>query len=98
MAQGIGIELTPAAVRAVVLERTASAPRSSGTRPPFVIKASRDLPCDTSNIQALTQVLTQLRSTLRLSEPVVLGVPSAWTILATVHPLVVNAARAGLAV
>ncbi len=81
-----------------MLERTTASPRSNGARLPFVIKGSRDLPCETSNAQALTHVLTQLRSALRITQPVVLGVPSGWTILTTVHPLIVKAVRAGLAV
>jgi Tfp pilus assembly protein PilN/Tfp pilus assembly PilM family ATPase len=93
MATGIGIELSPAALRAVVLEGTA---RGSAAR--IKIVASRELPCETGNPDALTQALIQLRRTLPLNQPVVLGVPSTSAILGTVSPLIANPRRAGLAV
>ncbi|MBI4004085.1 MAG: pilus assembly protein PilM [Candidatus Omnitrophica bacterium] len=90
---GIGIELGPSALRAVVLEGAARAPSAR-----VKIRASRELPCETGNPDALTQALIQLRRTLPLNQPVVLGVPSTSAILATVTPLVANPRRAGLAV
>jgi len=90
---GIGIELGPAAVRAVALERLAPA-RSARVK----VLASRELSCDTANPDALTQALIQLRRVLSLNQPVVLGVPSTSAILTTVTPLVANPRRAALAV
>jgi Tfp pilus assembly PilM family ATPase/Tfp pilus assembly protein PilN len=93
MSIGIGIELSPAAVRAVVLEGV-NPPQSARVK----VLASRELPCETANPDALTQALIQLRRALSLNQPVVLGVPSTSTILTTVTPLVANPRRAALAV
>lgn len=54
--------------------------------------------CDAANPEALSQVLRQLRRTLRIAQPVIVGVPSTAAIVTTVSPLVVNSARASLAV
>ena len=89
MALGIGVELGPTALRAVAVER-------SGQR--LTLLAAHDGPCDTSNAEALTRALTEARRSLRITTPVVLGVPSTSAILATVHPLIVNARRAACAV
>ena len=93
MTKGIGIELGPTAIRAVILERVA---RGRSGQVKFL--ASRELPCDTANPDALTQVLIQLRRTLPVTQPVVLGMPSTSTILTTVTPLIPNPHRAGVAV
>ena len=55
MALGIGIQLGPTALRAVVLER-------SNARLKLV--AAHETLCDTSNAQALTRALTDLRTRL----------------------------------
>ncbi|MBI4342889.1 MAG: PilN domain-containing protein [Candidatus Omnitrophica bacterium] len=89
MAVGIGIELAPGAVRAVLVE-------SAG--PQLKLLAAHEAACDTADAEALTASLAHARRTLRLTSPVVLGIPSASAILATVSPLVVNARRADLAV
>lgn len=93
MSVGIGIELGPTALRAVVLEGVAGAPSAR-----VKVRACRELPCETGNPDALTQALIQLRRILPPNQPVVLGVPSTSAILATVTPLVANPRRAGLAV
>lgn len=90
---GVGIELGASAVRAVVLERT-----GQGAAAALTLRSATELPCDTANPDVLTQTLMQLRRALRLTEPVVLGLPSTTAILATVHPLIVTPARAHLAV
>jgi Tfp pilus assembly protein PilN len=89
MAVGIGIELASAAVRGVIVE-------PSGSRVKLV--AAREVPYESAHPDALTRALIELRQHLRLSAPVVLGVPSASAIVTTVNPLVVNAQRAVLAV
>jgi Tfp pilus assembly protein PilN len=89
MSVGIGIELAPTAVRGVIAE-------PSGSR--IKVVAAREVPCDTADLDALTRALTALRTHLRVSAPVVLGVPSSSVIVTTVNPLVVNAQRAALAV
>ena len=98
MALGIGLELVASAVRAVVLDgpRTAAGQRPGGG--PLTVLAAEEVPCETSNADTLTLTLAQLRRTLRIGTPVVLGVPSTSAILATVNPLVASPSRAGLAV
>src|SRR3989338_1187543 len=91
--RGIGIELGSASVRAVVLEGVARDPKRR-----VKLLASRELPCETASPDALTQTLIQLRRTLSLTQPVVLGIPSTSSILTTVTPLIPNPRRAGLAV
>lgn len=89
MALGVGLEVSPSAIRAVVVD-------GSGTQVKLI--AVQGIPCETAQPDPLTRALTQLRQTLRLTSPVVLGVPSTSAILATVHPLVVNLQRSALAV
>jgi Tfp pilus assembly protein PilN/Tfp pilus assembly PilM family ATPase len=60
--------------------------------------ASRELPCETTNPDALTQALIQLRRALPVTAPAVLGMPSTASILTTIVPLIPNPRRAGLAV
>jgi len=93
MSVGIGIELGPAAVRAVVLEGVARDPKGR-----VKVLSSRELTCETANPDALTQALIQLRRALSLTQPVVLGMPSTSAILTTVTPLIPNPHRASLAV
>src|SRR3989338_5984252 len=93
MSKGIGIELGPASIRAVVLEGVA---RDAKRR--VKLLAARELPCDTANADALTQALIQLRRTLSVTQPVILGIPSTSAILTTVTPLIPNPHRAVLAV
>ena len=93
MARGIGIELGPAAVRAVVLEGVARDPKGR-----VKVLSLRELACETANPDALTQALIQLRRALSVTQPVVLGMPSISAILTTVTPLIPNPHRAGLAV
>src|SRR3989338_7106984 len=93
MSKGIGIELGPAAVRAVVLEGVARDPKGR-----VKVLSSRELACETANPDALTQALIQLRRALSVTQPVVLGMPSTSAILTTVTPLIPNSHRASLAV
>src|SRR3989338_910953 len=93
MALGMGIELGPAAVRAVVLEGVARDPKGR-----VKVLSSRELACETANPDALTQALIQLRRALSVTQPVVLGMPSTSAILTTVTPLIPDPHRANLAV
>lgn len=93
MSRGIGIELSPAAVRAVVLEGVARDPKGR-----VKVLSSRELACETANPDALTQALIQLRRALSVTQPVVLGMPSTSAFLTTVTPLIPNPHRASLAV
>jgi len=90
---GVGIELSASAVRAVVVERL-----GQGRAGALALRGSCELPCDTSNPDALTQTLSHVRTTLRVAQPVVLGIPGTAAILTTVRPLVVNPRRSVLAV
>lgn len=98
MAIGIGLELGPSGIRVVVLERSDS--KSSG-RPgtlPVRLVVFREVACETSQAEALTRTLSELRRSLHLTTPVVLGIPGTSAILATINPLIVNVKRAALAV
>ena len=94
MAIGIGIELTPATLRAVVVEKVGGLAGAGQVK----LLTARELPCETAQPEALTRSLTQLRQTLRMTQPIVLGIPGSTAILTSVIPLVVNARRASLAV
>ncbi|MBI3321116.1 MAG: PilN domain-containing protein [Candidatus Omnitrophica bacterium] len=113
MARSVGLEVGPSAVRAVILERASALSsfakrRSVSPRIPtapvpaethaLTLVGMRDLPCETSNPEALTRTLAELRRTLPITTPVVLGIPSASAILATVTPLIPNPPRAALGV
>ncbi len=89
MAVSIGIELGPSGIRAAVVERT------SGRA---VLRGADDTAADTSDRDALTRALSQVRRTLGIRSPVVLGIPGTSVILSTVTPLIVNLRRASLAV
>jgi len=89
MATGIGIELGPAAVRAVAVAR------SGGD---LKLLAAREVSGECSSADTLTQALVQLRRALPITQPVILGIPSTSAILTTVSPLIVNTHRAVLAV
>jgi len=89
MAVGIGVELGPSGLRAVVLER-------EGQR--LVLRAIHEVACDTANPDALRSALAELRHLLRQTGPIVLGVPGTSAILAAVTPLVAVPQRAVLAV
>ena len=89
MAVAVGIELDPAALRGVVLEQSGSKIR---------LLAAHEVACETSETEALSRALNDAKRALRISSPVVLGVPSTSAILTTVHPLVVTPQRAALAV
>ncbi len=89
MAIGIGVELSPAALRGVVVERSGSS---------IALRAASTVPCETAQPETLTQGLTRLRAVLRPSQPIILGLPSTSAVLTTVAPLIVSAPRAGLAV
>ncbi len=89
MALGVGIELGPSVLRTVVLDRAGAA---------ITLVSARETPCDAANPEAFARALLQVRQALRLTQPIVLGLPGAAAILTTVNPLVVNAQRAELAV
>jgi Tfp pilus assembly protein PilN len=89
MAVAVGIELGPSAVRGAVLERAGSRLR---------LLAAQETGCDTSDTEALTRALADLKRRLPIRSPIVLGVPSTSAILTTVHPLIVSPQRAALAV
>ena len=89
MPTGVGLELSRSAVRAVILERSGAQLR---------LRASQEVPCDTSQSEQLTHAMVQLRRRLPISQPVVLGVPSMSAILTTVSPLITNWRRAELAI
>ena len=89
MTIGIGIELGPSAIQGAVLERSGQGIKLVGVA---------EVPCDTTNLDALSQALMQLRRTMRITQPVIVGVPSTAAIVTTVSPLVVNPSRATLAV
>lgn len=86
---GVGIALGPSSLRAVVVERAG---------PRLRLLAAQETPCDTSQGEPLTRALAEVRQRLRVTAPVVLGVPSTSAILTTVQPLVVTPRRAALAV
>lgn len=88
MAIGIGVELGPSSIRAVVVEQGAQ----------IKLLAAQELACDTANTEALTRALTQLRQTLPMKAPIVLGIPSTSVIVTTVNPLIPNPARSILGV
>ncbi len=88
MAIGVGVELGPSALRAVIVERAAQ----------LKLLAAREIPCDTANAEALTRTLTQLRHALPIKTPIVLGIPTTSAIVTTVTPLIPNPARSGLGV
>jgi len=88
MVIGVGVELGPSALRAVIVERAAQ----------LKLLAAREIPCDTANAEALTRTLTQLRQTLPIKTPIVLGIPTTSAIVTTVTPLIPNPARSGLGV
>ena len=89
MAVAVGIELDAAALRGVVLEQSG---------PKIRLLAAHEAVCETSQTEALTRALSDVKRKLRISTPVILGVPSTSAILTTVHPLVVEPQRAALAV
>ena len=60
--------------------------------------AAREIPCDSSSSEALTRGLAQLRQSLRITTPVVIGMPTTSAILTTISPLIVSLRRASLAV
>ncbi len=98
MAIGVGLELGPSSIRVVVLERSGSKGSERPGALPVRVVAWRDVACETTQPEALTRTLSELRRALRLTTPVVLGIPSTSAILATVNPLIVNVQRAALAV
>lgn len=89
MSIGIGLEIASTAVRAAVLERQGKT---------LKLLAWREVPCETSSLESLTQGLTHLRRALKPKSGVVLGMPSSSILLTTVEPLIVDARRAPLAV
>ncbi|MDP3723255.1 MAG: PilN domain-containing protein [Candidatus Omnitrophota bacterium] len=88
MGLGVGVELSPSAIQVAVV---------SGPKP-LRLLAAREIPCDSADGGVLTRTLVQLRSSLRIRHPIIVGLPSTSTILTTVKPLVVSPQRALLAV
>jgi len=89
MSSAVGVEIGPTAVHVVIAERAGAQTR---------VAAIHDAPCDTANLDVLTRTLSQLRRSIPITQPILLGLPSTSTILSTVSPLVVNVQRAELAV
>lgn len=105
MALGVGVELGPSALRAVIVERASfgglKPPLPSGVEgraAPLKLLAAREVPCETANAEALTRALTQLRQALPIQTAIVLGIPTTSAIVTTVTPLIPNPARSGLGV
>jgi len=89
MAISIGLELGDSILRAVILEQQETRVR---------LIAQAQLPWSGEAAHDLTASLTQLRKTLPISHPVVVGIPTSCAIVTTVQPLVVRRKRAALAV
>jgi len=89
MPAGIGLEIGATAIRAAVLERQGKT---------LKLLAWKEVPCDASSPESLTQGLSHLRRALKPKGGVILGMPSSSVLLTTVEPLVVDARRAPLAV
>lgn len=89
MAISIGLELGDAFVRGVILERQGSKVR---------LAASAEAPWSGDTGQDLIASLKQLRKSLPIKSPVILGVPTSTAVVAAVEPLVVHPKRADLAV
>ena len=87
--RAVGVELSASGLQTVILER-------AGSRLQLV--AAHETSCEASNAESVTRALTEVRQALRLTTPVMLGVPSTTAILTTVHPLVATPQRAGLAI
>ncbi|MBI3011361.1 MAG: hypothetical protein HYY58_02580 [Candidatus Omnitrophica bacterium] len=103
MSIGVGVELCPSSVRAVLLEgrrtwRPGCARSSAALGTTTRLLAAHEVACDASNLESLTRALTELRQALPIRTPIVLGLPSTSAILTTVAPLVANPRRAFLAV
>ncbi|MBI3323746.1 MAG: hypothetical protein HYZ92_00510 [Candidatus Omnitrophica bacterium] len=88
MMAGVAVELSEAAVRAVCLERRGSQIR---------LVACAEAPWS-GTLDDLQAALGQLRRTLPIRQPVILGLPTTSAIVASVEPLVVRPQRAALAV
>ncbi len=89
MSVSIGLELGPSVVRAVALERQGSRIR---------LAASAQTSWSGERTEDLTAALKQLRTSLPIKQPVVIGIPTSASVVTTVHPLVVNRDREQLAV
>jgi hypothetical protein len=89
MAISIGLELGDSILRAVILEQQETRVR---------LIAQAQLPWSGEAAHDLTASLTQLRKTLPIAHPVVVGIPTSCAIVTTVQPLVVHRKRAALAV
>lgn len=89
MAVSAGLELGASAVRAVVLERQDARLR---------VVAAMEVPWGGTSGQELVRAVTQLRKSLGIHTPVLLGLPTSSAIVTTVQPLVVTPHRASLGV
>lgn len=89
MAVSIGLELGTSVVRAVALERRGSRIRLAG---------SAHASWSGERTDDLIVALKQLRTSLPIKQPVVLGIPTSASVVTTVHPLVVNRDHEQLAV
>ena len=66
--------------------------------PNLVLQAMQEISCETANPEALTRALSQLRQSLKIRQGVILGLPSASAIIASIAPLLPNPRRAMLGV
>ncbi|HAM41068.1 MAG TPA: hypothetical protein DCP69_06945 [Candidatus Omnitrophica bacterium] len=89
MSVSIGLEIGSAAVRAVLLD-----PRS---KPPRLL-AAVGAPWSGTGGDDLLRAIQQVRRSLPIKSPVVLGLPTPAAIITTVQPLLVSRARSDLAV
>ncbi|MBI4354121.1 MAG: pilus assembly protein PilM [Candidatus Omnitrophica bacterium] len=89
MAVSVGLEIGTTAVRAVVLD--------SRNKPPQLL-AAVTAPLSGSSGDELVRAIQQVRRSLPIRSPVILGLPTSAAIVTTVQPLVVSRARSELAV
>ncbi len=85
----VGLELAETAVRGAALERRGSSARVVGCA---------EVAWSASDPSTWVPALKQIRSSLGIRQPVVLGLPTTRAILATVEPLIVNPRRESLAI
>ena len=77
---------------------TAGTSASQGESSLATLLAAHEVSCDPSNTDDLSRALAQLQRALKITTPVMLGLPSSSLLLTTVAPLIPNPRRAFLAV
>ncbi|MBI3087728.1 MAG: PilN domain-containing protein [Candidatus Omnitrophica bacterium] len=89
MAASVGLELGTSVIRAVSLEREGSG---------FRLLNAAQVSWSGESVDDLAGALKQLRKSLPIRSPVIIGIPTSASVVTTVHPLVVNREREALAV